>query len=98
MAVRDRRTRFPEADLFVHVNLEAAHRLGSRMEAWLVRSVARDQARDEASTRRDVEQLLGLMRLFRAGYLTRSVSRDGRSVRHSLVLVPREDLKAGPDE
>lgn len=94
MAVQDRRARFPEADAFVHVDLEAAHRLGSRVQGWLVRSVAKDRGGDEASARLDVEQVLGLMSLFRAGYLTRSVGDQGRTVRCSLVLVPRDNSRA----
>ncbi|HEU5119118.1 MAG TPA: hypothetical protein VFT74_21185 [Isosphaeraceae bacterium] len=94
MALRDRTARFPEADVFLHVDLNAAYRLGTRLQTWLVRSVSADRGGDEASARRDVEQVLGLMRLFRAGYLTRSVSDDLETVRHSLVLVPRDDLRA----
>ncbi len=92
MALLDRQARFAKANAFVHVDLEAAHRLGTRIQGWLVRSVSKNRGGDEASARRDVEQVLGLMRLFRAGYLTRLVSDDLVTVRHSLVLVPREDL------
>ncbi len=92
MALRDRRARFPEANVFLHVDLDAAYRLGTRLQTWLVQSVSANRGGDEVSALRDVEQMLGLMRLFRAGYLTRSVSDDLESVRHSLVLVPRDDL------
>ena len=95
MVVRDRQMRFLDADAFLHVDLEAAYRLGTRIQGWLVRSIARKRGGDAEQARHDVEQVLGLIRLFRAGYLTRTVSDDLNTVRHSLVLVPRDNL-SGP--
>jgi hypothetical protein len=87
-AVRDRY--FPRARTFLYADLEAIGRLAAAQRDTLAGRLAAERKVSEDSARRDLDQVLALVRLFRAGYLTRTVDEGFRSVHHTLGLISRE--------
>ncbi len=81
---------FPGSQTFVYADLEALTQLAETYREPLARKFTTDRGGDLASTRRDLDQVLALARLFQAGYMTRSVDPGFRSVHHIIGLVARD--------
>jgi hypothetical protein len=81
---------FPAAKTFLFADLEAIHRLADSRRDLLARKLAAEQGESVESTRRDLDQVLSLARLFRAAYITREVEPDFSSVHHTIGLIERE--------
>ena len=92
---RTRMACFPRADTFAFVDLDALHRVASARREGLARALAarRGAGATETDARRDLDQALALIGLFRAAYFTAAVDPRLASAHHTLGLLPRG---AGP--
>lgn len=78
------------ARTFLYADLEALARLAEEYRDALAARMADDRGVDPAAARKDLDQVLALARLFRAGYVTRLVDPEFRSAHHTIGLVARE--------
>ncbi len=92
-----RSTYFPDAESFAYADLDAVSKLARAHREALVRRIAADQGADEGAIRRDLNAVLALIGLFRAGYLTQVIAPDFTSVRQTVGLLanPPADPLAG---
>jgi hypothetical protein len=81
---------FPDARTFLYADLEAIGRLADAHRDALARRLAAERGAPEESARQDLDQVLALLGLFRAGYLTRTVDGGFRTVHHTLGLIVRD--------
>jgi hypothetical protein len=80
---------FPDCDSFACLDLAAVHRLASQHRDRLIEFTARKERRPAADVGRDLDQVLGLVQLFDAAFLSARVDVKGATLEHAVGLLPR---------
>ncbi|WP_165250545.1 hypothetical protein [Paludisphaera soli] len=80
---------FPDCEAFASLDLAALVEVAARHKDSLVAATARRQGRPEADVAPEIDQVLGLARLFDAAYLAGRVDVPRSRVEHRLGLIPR---------
>jgi len=87
---RTRTSYFPSAETFAFVDLEALQGIADARRDAIARALAARRGSPEAEARRDLDQALALMALFRAAYVTAEIDPHLTSAHHTLGLLPRD--------
>jgi len=80
---------FPDSDSYVCLDLAAVHRLAAEHRDRLIDVTARKQGRPAADVGRDFDQVLGLVQLFDAAFLSARVDVKTATLEHAIGLLPR---------
>lgn len=86
---RLREAAFPNYKSFVCFDLAALHDLAARNKDRLIAFAAKQRNRPSQDAAQDLEQVMGLVRLFDAAFLAGRVDPAEALVEHSLGLIPR---------
>ncbi|MCA1685597.1 MAG: hypothetical protein LC745_06345, partial [Planctomycetia bacterium] len=91
---RLRAAHFPGAESFACLDLRAIHEFADHQRPALTRRIAAEHHRTPQAAARDLDEILALLDLFEAAFLTSSIDPEFRHVHRTLGLVGRSP--AGP--
>jgi hypothetical protein len=80
-------TAFPRADAFGCVNLDAFSEWAGKHRVRLTQALAARQNRPVAAVEGDLDHVLALAQLFRAGFVTSRIEADATAVHHCIGLI-----------
>jgi hypothetical protein len=81
---------FPEAETFLFADLDGLRRWADAHRADLARRLAADRHAPADDARRDLDQVLALMGLFRGAYATSAIDKGFASAHRTFGLIARE--------
>ncbi len=88
---------FPDAETFLCADLERIHRFADSHRAAIARRIATKNQGTLEGARRDLDQALALMGLFREAFVTSGLAADSRTAHRMLGLIVRTPpLSPGP--